>query len=1319
MWYSPTHVASPTGFFSAVSSFPNVDPAVLQALNVISPFLTALTPANLSTRFHNGLAVSFSLNSNGDIVSTRLSLSQDPFLSLDQLLHLPSKKDNRVFDVFYHLLLAESETRAAYLSLKSFPEEYDLLKKSGTYNLPDWVLFSDDHALAKDWNEALRQCGFKGESLRGVLSVLSGILLMGNTNDSNDVAEGASLIGIDPETLKKHTPQQLITASYIALVENVVTGLNKYLSTFDMISEDNEKGSLGANGGDDEEDLNEVVSVVSIVECAASSHKRAVLKNAFDNGIGINNELKEDGVKLSKTPASVTRALRTSSSTQFPQIDAIAGFRSQLDSSYAYLSTDIAQESLQYLDIGNLVGGNRVWTVLNISPSADALGHSNDVWSSPLVSQQVREFFVTEWATKKRNLDFSADFDFYEFLEKFATILPANIGVFNLEEWARQEKHWGPGEFLCGTSRIWLSEDVWRDLELGLENAAVPAAVAPPPLPPIALPFNETSSIHSNVPGIPQGTYSISNPFETQSSRFMTPTVIQEQPLLQHSSSQLGVPSVKDSFIQQVPADAKLESQVYDVPVDQNNAQDYLDDDDEPYDDAYYIKKYQNDIEQEAGGNKKVEVVEMSAERKVWVFFVWLLTFWIPSPYLKYIVQMKRSEVRMAWREKVVLCFIIALINGGIIFYMIFLGKMICPNYDKVWNAQQLSTHQGTNDFYVGIHGNVYDITNFYRQQHSDNGIPTSATTMMPFAGLDLSDYFPPPLTVACPALVNDVSVVLNYNTTIAPYPTALHSSGNYSQPSPTTVLNQFSWYDSTFQPFIKQYYKGRLVETASYVQNNMVSNGLYVVIVDNQIYDLTNYFLTTALYPSSASSANDKWNFFPSTFVNMVENFNGEDITSQFYGPSIDSTTRANVLNCLNSAFIAGEVDFRNSLRCQASNYILLAMAGILSAMTVVKFLASLRFGGKKMPSPQDKFVICQIPAYTESEDALRLAVDSLTSLKYDNRRKLLFVICDGMIVGSGNDRPTPRIVLDLFGVDDKVDPPALPYFSIGEGANQLNFGKVYSGLYEYEGNVVPFLVVVKVGRPNETYRPGNRGKRDSQIMLMNFLNHVHYQKPMSPLELEIFHQLNNVVGIDPELYEYLLMVDADTSVSEDALTRLVAACTNDYKIAGTCGETGLQNEEKSWATMIQVYEYFISHHLTKAFESLFGTVTCLPGCFSLYRLRTTKKYKPLIISNEVIKEYSVINVDTLHRKNLFSLGEDRYLTTLMSKHFPKMKLTFIADAHAQTAAPEEFQVLLSQRRRWINSTVHNLVELLRLNNMCGFCCFGMRGVVFVDLIG
>lgn len=69
--------------------------------------------------------------------------------------------------------------------------------------------------------------------------------------------------------------------------------------------------------------------------------------------------------------------------------------------------------------------------------------------------------------------------------------------------------------------------------------------------------------------------------------------------------------------------------------------------------------------------------------------------------------------------------------------------------------------------------------------------------------------------------------------------------------------------------------------------------------------------------------------------------------------------------------------------------------------------------------------------------------------------------------------------------------------------------------------------------------------------------------------------------------------------------------------------------------------------------------------------------------------------------------------------KHFPTFKMKFTPDAIAHTVAPSRWGVLLSQRRRWINSTVHNLAELLFLPELCGFCFFSMRFVVFIDLLG
>jgi chitin synthase len=139
----------------------------------------------------------------------------------------------------------------------------------------------------------------------------------------------------------------------------------------------------------------------------------------------------------------------------------------------------------------------------------------------------------------------------------------------------------------------------------------------------------------------------------------------------------------------------------------------------------------------------------------------------------------------------------------------------------------------------------------------------------------------------------------------------------------------------------------------------------------------------------------------------------------------------------------------------------------------------------------------------------------------------------------------------------------------------------------------------------------------------------------------------------------------------------------------------------------------------MSKAFESLFGCVTCLPGCFTMYRVRNSVKNKPVLICNDIISAYSETKVDTLHLKNLLELGEDRYLTTLMLKTHPMMKTSFNVDAKCSTVAPDRWSILLSQRRRWINSTVHNLFELMMVQQLCGFCFFSMRFIVIVDLFG
>jgi chitin synthase len=123
------------------------------------------------------------------------------------------------------------------------------------------------------------------------------------------------------------------------------------------------------------------------------------------------------------------------------------------------------------------------------------------------------------------------------------------------------------------------------------------------------------------------------------------------------------------------------------------------------------------------------------------------------------------------------------------------------------------------------------------------------------------------------------------------------------------------------------------------------------------------------------------------------------------------------------------------------------------------------------------------------------------------------------------------------------------------------------------------------------------------------------------------------------------------------------------------------------------------------------------------MYRIKAPKGpngyWVPILANPDIVEHYSENVVDTLHKKNLLLLGEDRYLSTLMLRTFPKRKMIFVPQAVCKTVVPDTFSVLLSQRRRWINSTIHNLMELVLVQDLCGTFCFSMQFVVFMELVG
>jgi len=182
---------------------------------------------------------------------------------------------------------------------------------------------------------------------------------------------------------------------------------------------------------------------------------------------------------------------------------------------------------------------------------------------------------------------------------------------------------------------------------------------------------------------------------------------------------------------------------------------------------------------------------------------------------------------------------------------------------------------------------------------------------------------------------------------------------------------------------YMNQYAKYRIVWPLDYIGQHASAQKKMIVIYDN-VYDVSAYF----------NSANP---FLGENVAQLFTNFYGKDATTQWKKiVAIDPMASA-YLNCMNNLFYIGRVDHRKDFACMFSNYILLATSILLVSVIGIKFLAALQFGLHKDPEAHDKFVILLVTCYTEGPESLVKTLASLATTKYDDKRKLLFIVADG----------------------------------------------------------------------------------------------------------------------------------------------------------------------------------------------------------------------------------------------------------------------------------------------------------------------------------
>jgi len=279
------------------------------------------------------------------------------------------------------------------------------------------------------------------------------------------------------------------------------------------------------------------------------------------------------------------------------------------------------------------------------------------------------------------------------------------------------------------------------------------------------------------------------------------------------------------------------------------------------------------------------------------------------------------------------------------------------------------------------------------------------------------------------------------------------------------------------------------------------------------------------------------------------------------------------------------------------------------IAGMLIVQVMCSMLYLARKHRNFHEDdlqaAVMVMVPCYNEGVSELRKTINSVLMTSYPPENKVLCIVADGVITGAGEAQSTPLICAELLDFRMDLDNDDVHHYR-SLGKKRDNYASIYSGEFkttvDKAERTLKYIVIVKRGGPDErkSAKPGNRGKRDSQLILAGMFNRIHYNREPNELDIAMVKALFSL-GLPAKDIEYLMAIDADTRVDVESMSHMVYTMEHDKLILACCGETQVDNKSQTWVTMIQIFEYYSSHHLKKAFESVFGCVTCLPGCFTM----------------------------------------------------------------------------------------------------------------------
>ncbi|RCH89433.1 hypothetical protein CU098_004372, partial [Rhizopus stolonifer] len=661
--------------------------------------------------------------------------------------------------------------------------------------------------------------------------------------------------------------------------------------------------------------------------------------------------------------------------------------------------------------------------------------------------------------------------------------------------------------------------------------------------------------------------------------------------------------------------------------------------------------------------------------RLVWISFAKFLTFFIPNAVLYYVAGLRTSASRIAWREKIALFTIFLSAAALLCFWLEYVSTLVCTpkklfDYRTVFaNDSKLSA----------IHGSVVDWSDYSSDM---------ADFVKQYPHYDLSLDFPKFMSLSRESqysaynnpVLNDCIFNLNMSARAdawLDYYLNIHPGYDYRNnallhcPMPghpnitgapcfggMDVMNGYKTKGEVFYDpvSVKKYFNA--------LPTSRNSTKKAFVILNGNVLDVAAYLLgateivTMSSQYSSHSFVSDRM-FLPLDLtLHMYKNL-GKDISTFFDRNMTENPERYRA--CITQLFQAG-VSYNPTSCSQINPGLWATMAPESSSSLVAK-------------SQEWPHTVLMVPCFAESSDTLKQTLDNLARSGYDDAKKLLLFVCDGVAINAEAKRETYKILLDSLGHSAKQC-CAQARLALGARLGHVRPANPEENLTTMI-QIFPVYMDFFTGLAYEACLRSvttiNGGLVMFKIWTEKEYPTKHYKKQRGVEQ----HRLTSLVKM-PKISDEIIALSpfGDEHASDDADT------VNSTPHA-TLKKTAVKIRPESNLNLVPN--------------------TSIQAC---------------CIHPTVIRGICTPQPNTMHMQNVLLLGEEKYLSIVLLTSHPGHQLGFEPDAEGYATLPSSFCSLQGLQTRNLRATFHTLLEMNRVSWRLGFRYWLVSTFALIDMI-